>query len=121
MPRRSQCPTSWVWQDDAVGVVPDTVYRSTTDREPLPVYYFPLSQNYEAAVTRHVRTDDDPMALLPAVRRIVSEVDPRVALVRPQRLEDEFSRSLVEERTMVRFVEASAPLRCCSRLLGCTA
>jgi hypothetical protein len=44
-------------------------------------------QNYEAAVTRHVRTDDDPMALLPAVRRIVSEVDPRVALVRPQRLE----------------------------------
>jgi predicted permease len=87
-----------------VGVVPDTVYRSTTDREPLPVYYLPLSQNYEAAVTLHVRTDGDPMALLPAVRRIVSEVDPRIALVRPQRLEDEFSRSLVEERTMVRFV-----------------
>jgi ABC-type antimicrobial peptide transport system permease subunit len=38
------------------------------------------------------------------VRRIVSEVDPRVAVVRPQRLEDEFRRSLVEERTMVRFV-----------------
>jgi ABC-type antimicrobial peptide transport system permease subunit len=38
------------------------------------------------------------------VRRIVGEVDPRIALVRPQRLEDEFSRSLVEERTMVRFV-----------------
>jgi predicted permease len=87
-----------------VGVVPDTVYRSTTDREPLPVYYLPLSQNYEAAVTLHVRTDGDPMALLPAVRRIVSEVDPRVALVRPRRLEDEFRRSLVEERTMVRFV-----------------
>jgi hypothetical protein len=84
-----------VWQDDAVGVVPDTVYRSTTDREPLPVYYFPLSQNYEAAVIRHVRTDDDPMALLPAVRRIISEVDLRVALVRPQRLEPGSSTSRV--------------------------
>jgi putative ABC transport system permease protein len=70
----------------------------------LPVYYLPLSQNYEAAVTLHVRADGDPIALLPAVRRIVNEVDPRVALVRPQRLEDEFSRSLVEERTMVKFV-----------------
>jgi ABC-type antimicrobial peptide transport system permease subunit len=87
-----------------IGVVPDTVYRSTTDRQLLPVYYLPLSQNYEAAVSLHVRTDGDPMALLPAVRQIVSAVDPRVALVRPQRLEDEFSRSLVEERTMVRFV-----------------
>jgi len=87
-----------------VGVVPDTVYRSTTDRQPLPVYYLPLSQNYEAAVSLHVRTEGDPMALLPPVRRIVSDVDPRIVLVRPRRLEDEFSRSLIEERTMVKFV-----------------
>ena len=87
-----------------VGVVPDTVYRSTTEREPLPVYYLPLSQNYEAAVSLHVRTEREPMALLPEVRRIVSEVDPRVVLATPRRLEDEFSRSLIEERTMVKFV-----------------
>jgi len=64
----------------------------------------PLSQNYEAYVTLHVRTDGDPMTLLPSVRRIVSDVDPRVALARPRRLEEEFSRSLTEERTMVKFV-----------------
>ncbi len=87
-----------------VGVVPDTVYRSTTDRQNLPVYYVPLAQNYEAAVSLHVRTEGDPMALLPEVRRIVRELDPQVALVRPRRLEEEFSRSLVEERTMVKFV-----------------
>ena len=87
-----------------VGVVPDTVYRRTTDRQVLPVYYVPLSQNYEAYVTLHVRTDGDPMTLLPSVRRIVSDVDPRVALARPRRLEEEFSRSLTEERTMVKFV-----------------
>jgi putative ABC transport system permease protein len=87
-----------------VGVVPDTVYRSTTEREPLSVYYLPLSQNYEAAVSLHVRTEGDPMALLPAVRRIVSELDPRIVLATPRPLEDEFRRSLVEERTMVQFV-----------------
>ena len=87
-----------------VGVVPDTVYRRTTDRQVLPVYYLPLSQNYEASVTLHVRSEGDPMALLPSVRRAISDVDPRVALVRPRRLEDEFSGSLIGERTMVKFV-----------------
>ena len=87
-----------------VGVVPDTVYRRTTDRQVLPVFYLPLSQNYEAAVSLHVRTVGDPMALLPAVRQAISDVDPRIALVRPRRLDDEFSRSLIAERTMVKFV-----------------
>jgi predicted permease len=87
-----------------VGVVPDTVYRSTTEREPLPVFYLPLSQNYEAAVSLHVRTEGDPMALLPAVRRVVRDVDQRVVLAMPRRLQDEFSRSLIEQRTMVAFV-----------------
>jgi len=87
-----------------VGIVPDTVYRRTTDRQVLPVYYLPLSQNYEASVTLHIRSEGDPMALVPSVRRAVSEVDPRVALVRPRLLEDEFDRSLVGERTMVKLV-----------------
>jgi predicted permease len=89
-----------------VGVVPDTVYRSTTDRQALPVYYLPLSQNYEAGFSLHVRTAGDPLALVPAVRRIVGEVDSRVALERPRQLEDEFSRSLLAERTMVAFVSS---------------
>jgi len=42
--------------------------------------------------------------MLPTVRKIVSDIDPRIALVRPRLLEDEFSRSLTEERTMVQFV-----------------
>jgi predicted permease len=87
-----------------VGVVPDTVYRSTTERAPLPVYYLPLSQNYEAAMTVHVRTEAEPMALLPSVRRLVREMDSRIVLTTPRRLEDEFSRSLIEERTMATFV-----------------
>jgi predicted permease len=89
---------------EVVGVVPDTEYRSTTEREPLPVYYLPLTQNYEAVVSLHVRTEGDPMAFLPTLRRIVAQVDPSVALARPHRLEDEYRQSLVEERTMAIFV-----------------
>ena len=44
------------------------------------------------------------MAILPAVRRVVGDLDPQIALQRPRRLEDEFSRSLIAERTMVKFV-----------------
>jgi putative ABC transport system permease protein len=69
----------------------------------MPVYYVPLSQNYEAAVSLHVRTHGEPMALLPAVRQIVAQLDSRVPLVTPTRLEDEFSRSLIQHRTMVKF------------------
>ena len=41
-----------VWQDgplQVIGVVPDTVYLRSTEREPRPFFYQPLSQNYENA------------------------------------------------------------------------
>ena len=54
---------------EVVGVVPDTVYLSATERDPRPVFYLPLAQNYESGVTLHVRTAGDPLAMLPAVRQ----------------------------------------------------
>jgi predicted permease len=89
---------------DVVGVVPDTVYLSATERDPRPFFYLPLAQNYESAVTLHVRTAGDPMAILPVLRRVVRDVDPRLAVTRPRRLVDEFRRSMTEQRTMATFV-----------------
>jgi len=83
-----------------IGVVPDTVYRSTTDPDPRPFYYVPLPQNYEASVTLHVRTAGDPLLILPAVRQTLHDLDPAVALTRPRRLTDEFERSTTPQRTM---------------------
>ena len=83
-----------------VGVVPDTVYRSATETDPRLFYYVPLAQNYEAGVTLHVRTTGDPMAILPAVRKALRDLDPSLALVRPRRLLDEFDRSTTPQRTM---------------------
>jgi predicted permease len=89
---------------EVVGVVPDTVYLSVTERDPRPVFYLPLTQNYESGVTLHVRTAGDPLAMLPAVRQIVRDLDPRMVLTRPRRLVDEFDRSIAAQRTMATFV-----------------
>jgi predicted permease len=89
---------------EVVGVVPDTVYLSVTERDPRPIFYVPLAQNYESGVTLHVRTAGDPLAILPAVRQIVRDADPRLALTRPRRLVDEFDRSMTSARTMATFV-----------------
>jgi putative ABC transport system permease protein len=94
-----------------VGVVPDTVYRSALEREAPPFYYIPLAQNYEAGVGLHVRTaEGDPLALLPAVRAAVHDVDPRLAVGRPQRLTDVFEQSIASQRMMATLVGAFGAL-----------
>jgi putative ABC transport system permease protein len=90
-----------------VGVVPDTVYRSALEREPPPFYYVPLAQNYEAGVGLHVRrAGGDPLALLSAIRTAVHDVDPRLAIARPQRLRDIFDLSISGQRMMAMLVGA---------------
>ena len=88
-----------------VGVVPDTVYVSALERNPPPFFYVPLAQNYESGVaTARARTNGDPLALLPAIRAAVHDVDPRIAVARPQRLRDVFEQSIASQRMMATLV-----------------
>ena len=85
--------------------MPDTVYRNALEREAPPFYYLPLAQNYEAGVALHVRASEgDPLALLPAIRAAVHDVDPRIAVARPQRLRDVFEQSISSQRMMATLV-----------------
>jgi predicted permease len=94
-----------------VGVVPDTVYVSAVERNPPPFFYIPLAQNYEAGVGLHVRrTEGDPLALLPAIRAAVHDVDPRLAVARPQRLRDIFDLSIASQRMLAILVGAFGAL-----------
>jgi len=54
---------------EVIGIVPDTVYLRATERDPRPIFYTPLRQNCESGVSLHIRTDGDPLAILPAVRQ----------------------------------------------------
>ena len=87
-----------------IGVVPDTVYRSAIEANPLPFLYVPLLQNYEAGVTLHLRSPGNPLLLIPALRQALTEVDPHLVLGRPRLLRDEFERSLVDQRMMATMV-----------------
>jgi putative ABC transport system permease protein len=51
-----------------------------------PAYYAAYAGTPDRAVTLHVRTDGDPLALVPAVRRAFAEVAPALPLLRPETL-----------------------------------
>jgi predicted permease len=101
-----------------VGIVPDTVYTSTVERERPPTYYLPLTQNYESAVTLHVRAHDDPMSLVPRIRDAVRQVDRQIALEQPQRLGDVLDRTLGVQRMMATFVGLFGALALALAVLG---
>jgi putative ABC transport system permease protein len=87
-----------------IGVVPDTVYASTLERERPPTYYLLLAQNYESGVSLHVRAASNPMTLVPAIREAVRQVDSQLAVERPQRLRDVLDRTLSSQRMMATLV-----------------
>jgi predicted permease len=91
-------------QFQVVGVVPDTVYTSTVERERPPTYYLLLSQNFESGVALHVRAADSPMALVPAIRDAVRRVDSELPLERPQTLGDVLDRTLGTQRMLATLV-----------------
>jgi predicted permease len=94
-------------QLQVVGVVPDTVYTSTVERDRPPTYYLPLAQNYESGVALHVRASSmmaNPMSLAPAIREAVRQVDSELAVERPQLLRDVLDRTLSRQRMMATLV-----------------
>jgi putative ABC transport system permease protein len=91
-------------QLQVVGVVPDTVYTSTVERERPPTYYLLLSQNYESGVALHVRAASNPISLVPAIRDAVRQVDSQLAVERPQLLRDVLDQTLSSQRMMATLV-----------------
>ena len=91
-------------QFQVVGVVPDTVYTSTVEREKPPTYYLLLAQNFESGVALHVRAAESPMALVPGIRDAVRQVDSQLALEHPQRLRDVLDRTLSTQRMLATLV-----------------
>ena len=93
------------WEDGAlqvIGVVPDTVYLRSTEREPRPFFYLPLSQNFENGVSLHIRTTAEPLSLVSALRQVTRSLDPKLVITRPRRLVDDFQSSVETERLLAR-------------------
>ncbi len=85
-----------------VGVVQDSKYTSVQERA-VPMAYFPYTQ-ISGAATMHieVRTEGNPTALLPVVRKAVREFGPDLPLLEPMTQQEQFDRSFTDERLSAR-------------------
>jgi len=85
-----------------VGVVADSRYTGVRE-EPVPMAYFPYTQILGIG-TMHfeLRTEGNPTALLPAVRRVVREAGPDLPLIQPMTQQQQFNESFSLERLLAR-------------------
>ena len=87
---------------EIVGVVKDSKYAQVREQK-LPAVYYPLTQTgMLGQITVEVRTAGDPMALLPAMRSVVREIDPDLPLQKPMTQAAQFAETYVTPRLFAR-------------------
>jgi predicted permease len=101
-----------------IGVVADTVYTTTLERERRPTYYLLLAQNYESGIALHVHAARNAMSLVPAIREAVRQVDSQLAVERPQLLRDVLDRTLSAQRMMATLIGLFGVLALILAVLG---
>ena len=84
-------------QREIVGVV-DDVRETSLDAPPAPAIYVPETQMTYPALTLVIRTDGDPAAALPSLRRELRALAPDVALEQVRTLDDVFASSIARQR-----------------------
>jgi predicted permease len=94
----------WV---EVVGLVRDGKYVLLSE-EPRPYVYVPLDQHYRSPATLHVRTRNDPPALMPVLRRGLHEVDPNLPIYNVRTMDEHLRQSAM----------AMMPLRMAAILAG---
>jgi predicted lysophospholipase L1 biosynthesis ABC-type transport system permease subunit len=99
---------------EIVGVVGNTATYRLDEPGPMPKLYMPLTTTMVddtppvRTVSYVLRVDDPPLALLPAVRGLVRELDPTLALARTETLEDVRARATADTAfTMLLLISAS--------------
>jgi predicted permease len=92
-------PPTWI---EIVGVCGDTRYSDLRTPSP-PQYFLPFVQRGEtAAMTYLVRTDMDPMAIVPSLRRELQQIDPNLPPNNDLRTqEQQISAATQQERVFV--------------------
>jgi predicted permease len=82
---------------EVVGVAKNAKYRGLRE-EPLPFFYTPLAQHRMSPMTLLVRTDDDPLMTLPAVRAELKNLDKNLTLYQINTLSAQLAEALSNER-----------------------
>lgn len=94
------------YQDDKpytiIGVTADSKYTSVRE-EGRPMAYFPYTQvKGNLSMQVELRTQGNPAAFLPEVRKAMNQFAPNLALLEPMTQEEQFSQSLSQDRLFAR-------------------
>jgi predicted permease len=88
-----------------VGVVKNHKYRSI-DEEPIPMAWWDYAQAPgEGEMNVEMRVRGDALAILPAVRRVVAQLDPNVPLIKPMLQRKEFEQTISQQLMFARLAE----------------
>jgi len=86
---------------EIIGIVKDAKYQSLKER-PRPLVYYSMKQMPEAVSNLILRVSTDNQAVIPAVRRVLREVNTNLPVDDVVSLEDHVARSLVQQNLIAR-------------------
>ncbi|HEX3128759.1 MAG TPA: ABC transporter permease, partial [Thermoanaerobaculia bacterium] len=96
-----------LWNEDCtvVAIVKDGKYQQLGE-PPRPFFYMPILHMYQASSVIHVRTAGDPLALVPALRSEIREMDPYLPLSAVKSLREHLKISVFAQRLAASFLGA---------------
>ena len=85
-----------------VGVVKDHKYRSI-DEEPIPMAWYMYAQiPMIGAMNVEMRVHGEPLAILPAARKVVQQLDPNLPLIKPMTQRAQFDTTISSQMLFAR-------------------
>jgi predicted permease len=98
-------PDNGKYQMTVVGVVKDHKYRSI-DEEPIPMAWYMYAQ-IPIMGPKHVelRVHGEPLAILPAARKVLQQMDPTLPLIQPITQRAQFETTISQQLMFARLAE----------------
>jgi predicted permease len=88
-----------------VGVVKNHKYRSMNE-EPIPMAWYGYAQGPAAGeLNVEMRIRGDALAILPAVRKVVAQMDPDIPLIQPMLQREQFEQTISQQLMFARLAE----------------
>jgi ABC-type antimicrobial peptide transport system permease subunit len=92
-----------------IGVAGDVKERGLDVLDPVAMLYAPLPQNESGNIALVVRGSGDAASLVPAITRVLQEIDPQLTVRRPTTLDEMVATALSQHRfNMLLFVALAA-------------
>jgi macrolide transport system ATP-binding/permease protein len=98
--RRLKANDRWL---EVVGIAKNANYHTKTET-PVPLFYVPLRQSFRVQNTLLIRTHETPGAMLKPLAREVQALDPNLAPLITDRLQDQIDRTGYSQRLSVALV-----------------